>query len=365
MKPIGLTMGDPAGVGPETIIKSHLDPDLDLPFVVYGDPNVLTATNAALGADVVIEIIDQPKQWAPGALMVIAVTTLDPPRSGYATATGGQASADYIERASSDALDGHLAAVVTAPINKEALRAAGVPFPGHTEMLQHLTSTPAVAMMLATPHLRVVLATIHLSLRDAIDQIDQQRVEDTIVWADQGARLLGVTLPRIAVAGLNPHAGENGLFGSEDDQIIRPAVDAAKQQGLDVSGPHPPDTVFMRARDGEFDIVRGPVSRPRTHPGQIPRHPRWREHHRRPPVSSSQRRSRNRIRHRRNWRRRPRQPRYLSQARTKSSYQCLSSSSCSPRMTKPFLTPSIATARSPALTSSTSGSKTSGFPSTR
>lgn len=255
MKPVGITMGDPAGIGPEIVVKAHLENPTKSSFIVYGDPDVLSASARQLGATVEVSPIERPTEARVGRLNVVPVTSSALPEIGRVSAEAGRASADYVEHATRDALAGELAAVVTAPINKEALKAAGVPFPGHTEMLQHLTSAPAVAMMLATPHLRVVLATIHVSLRDAIELLDQRRIEEAIGWADRGAKILGVTRPRIAVAGLNPHAGENGLFGTEESRIIAPAVQAARRRGLDVSGPHPPDTVFMQARAGSFDIV--------------------------------------------------------------------------------------------------------------
>ncbi|MDE2456042.1 MAG: 4-hydroxythreonine-4-phosphate dehydrogenase PdxA, partial [Burkholderiales bacterium] len=155
---------------------------------------------------------------------------------------------------------GEAAALVTAPIHKEALAAAGVPYPGHTEMLQALAAAagaapPPVRMMLANPELRVVLATIHVSLRAAIEALDFDLVLESIRIAHRAAAAWGQTAPRIAVAGLNPHAGEGGLFGSEEQRFIGPAVQAARAEGIAASGPWAPDTVFMRARRGEFDLV--------------------------------------------------------------------------------------------------------------
>ena len=168
----------------------------------------------------------------------------------------GAAAARCIEHAVQLVLAGAGSAIVTAPIHKEALAAAGVPFPGHTEMLQSLAARggplPPVRMMLANDELRVVLVTIHQSLRSAIDAVTFDAVLSTIRIAH---RAIGLVQPRIAVAGLNPHAGEGGLFGSEEQQIIGPAVQAARAEGIDVSGPFAPDTVFMRARRGEFDVV--------------------------------------------------------------------------------------------------------------
>jgi len=155
---------------------------------------------------------------------------------------------------------GEAAAIVTAPIHKEALAAAGVPFPGHTEMLQDLArpaggALPPVRMMLANDELRVVLVTIHMALRRAIEAVTFDAVRETLRIAHRAARAWTGALPRIAVAGLNPHAGEGGLFGDEELRIIGPAVRAAQAEGIDARGPFAPDTVFMRARRGEFDLV--------------------------------------------------------------------------------------------------------------
>ena len=184
---------------------------------------------------------------------------------GRIDARAGLAAARFVEHAAGLALRGEVCAVVTAPIHKEALAAAGVPFPGHTEMLQAMAapvgrSPPAVRMMLANEELRVVLVTIHQSLRDAIDAVTFDAVLETLRIAHRASAGWGVGSPRVAVAGLNPHAGEGGLFGDEELRIVAPAIAAARAEGIDASGPYAPDTVFMRARHtqahpGEFDIV--------------------------------------------------------------------------------------------------------------
>jgi 4-hydroxythreonine-4-phosphate dehydrogenase len=184
---------------------------------------------------------------------------------GRIDARAGLAAARSIEQAAALALRGEVSAIVTAPIHKEALAAAGVPFPGHTEMLQALAAPagqmpPAVRMMLANDELRVVLVTIHQSLRSAIDAVTFDAVLETLRIAHTALEFWGVTSPRMAVAGLNPHAGEGGLFGDEELRIIAPAIAAARAEGINASGPYAPDTVFMRARHtqahpGEFDVV--------------------------------------------------------------------------------------------------------------
>jgi 4-hydroxythreonine-4-phosphate dehydrogenase len=183
---------------------------------------------------------------------------------GQVDARAGAAAAQCITQAAAMAMHGEIAGIVTAPIHKEALSAAGVKFPGHTEMLQSLASVdghvPPVRMMLANDELRTVLVTIHMSLRRAIEAVSFDAVLDTIRISHDAARRWGMASPRIAVSGLNPHAGEGGLFGSEETDIIAPAIAAARAEGIAASGPYAPDTVFMRARNapghpGEFDIV--------------------------------------------------------------------------------------------------------------
>jgi len=167
----------------------------------------------------------------------------------------GRASFDYVMAAIRLARSGEIAGIVTAPLAKEAMKAAGLSYPGHTEILAEFSGTQDFAMMLANDELKVILVTIHVSLRQAIDMVTQSRVLNTIRLAAQACHAYGIAHPRIAVAGLNPHAGEAGMFGREDLDEIAPAIAKARAEGLDASGPWPGDTVFMRARRGEFDIV--------------------------------------------------------------------------------------------------------------
>jgi len=218
---------------------------------VVGDAATLARACACIGS-------------APLAIPVIQATSLPAPVPwGQVSAEAGRAAADCITWATREVLAGRAAGVVTAPIHKEALAAAGVSYPGHTEMLQALAAEHLglpmaqlpVRMMLANPELKTVLVSIHVSLRQAIDAVTQDNVLQTVrITAAHWARL-GLAPPRIAVAGLNPHAGEGGLFGREEIEVIAPAVAQARAEGLDVSGPHAPDTVFMRAREGAFDVV--------------------------------------------------------------------------------------------------------------
>jgi 4-hydroxythreonine-4-phosphate dehydrogenase len=191
-----------------------------------------------------------------GVVHVVACSVLgDDVALGRVDARAGRAAYDYVVAAIAAALAGKVAAIATAPINKESLKLAGVPYPGHTEMLADHTGTDDYAMMLFNNELRVIMVTVHVSLSQAIAQLSMERELRIIRLADEAARRLGVASPRVAVAGLNPHAGENGLFGLEDLEIIAPAVVRARDEGIDCSGPWPGDTVFMQARQGRFDIV--------------------------------------------------------------------------------------------------------------
>jgi 4-hydroxythreonine-4-phosphate dehydrogenase len=261
MKPLLVTMGDAAGVGPETIVRAF---DLGaLPdAVVVGDADVMRRAGSAMTA-----LIDQPGDFAavpPGCLPVIAPPGIEPGIAslplGRVEARNGAAAARCIEHAVALMRSGAGSAIVTAPVHKRSLAAAGIAHPGHTEMLQALAAAPGeapapVRMMLANPELKVVLVTIHVSLRRAIEEVTFDAVLQTLRIADRSARSWLPGEPRIAVAGLNPHAGEDGLFGDEELTTIAPAVRAAVADGIAASGPFAPDTVFMRARRGEFDLV--------------------------------------------------------------------------------------------------------------
>ena len=265
LMPMVLTMGDAAGIGPEIIVSAFEQGELH-DSVVIGDPAVMRRAGAVMTA--VVTTPADLAQVPPGCLPVLVPPGLDDGLQtslsklplGQIDGRNGAAAARCIEHAVHLVQAGQARAIVTAPIHKEALAAAGVPYPGHTEMLQALSvpagaPLPPVRMMLASKELRVVLVTIHTSLRKAIDGVTFDAVLQTLRIAHQAAAAWGMSRPRIAVAGLNPHAGEGGLFGDEEIHIIGPAVRAALAEGLQVSGPYAPDTVFMRARKGEFDLV--------------------------------------------------------------------------------------------------------------
>ncbi|MFI7342833.1 4-hydroxythreonine-4-phosphate dehydrogenase PdxA [Streptomyces sp. NPDC050085] len=247
MKPLALTLGDPAGIGPEIVVRACADPARTVPVVVIGDRGVLARAAEATGTPFVVR---------PGDVDLIEESDLQPPPPwGELSARAGAASYAYVRRGIELALAGEVGALVTAPISKEALCLAGIPHPGHTEILAELSGTTDYAMMMANDQLRVVLVTVHQSLRTAIDSLTTERVLRVVRLAQRTLRAPGRAAPRIAVAGLNPHAGENGLFGREDLDVIAPAVRAARAEGIDASGPWPADTVFLRARTGEFDVV--------------------------------------------------------------------------------------------------------------
>lgn len=267
-RPIVLTMGDPAGVGPEIIAKALMQrPEWGQRVLVAGDVPSLKRAQALLGAGPEWVEVSDLNAWLHvpvGAPVVIQACALhEPVPWGGISASAGRAAADCIAWGATAVLAGRARALVTAPIHKEALHAAGVPYPGHTEMLQALSAAYAgvssdrmpVRMMLSAPGLRTVLVSIHVALREAIAAVTFDQVLETLrITADYFARH-GLPQARIAVAGLNPHAGEGGLFGREELEVIAPAIAAGRDLGWNVSGPYAPDTVFMRARQGAFDAV--------------------------------------------------------------------------------------------------------------
>ena len=257
---VAVTMGDPAGVGPEIIVKTFAEPDFTERnrAVVIGDVAILERAVELLDLSLRVNPVTAPEDglYEPGVMDVIPASDLpeDLP-FGKLDAGAGVAAFEYVRRSIELALDRSVAAVATAPLNKEAMHLGGHKYPGHTEILAELTGTEDYAMMLVAEDLRVIHVSTHVALREAIERATPERELAVIQLAYDALKKLGVEEPRIAVAGLNPHAGENGLFGTEDAERIRPAVERAIEEGLDVSGPHPPDTVFSQAKQGRFDIV--------------------------------------------------------------------------------------------------------------
>ena len=256
--PIAITMGDACGIGPEIIAKLYADADPLPPTLVLGDRALMERAVQLLALPLTVAAINSPEdfQSTPDTINVISLSRLpeDLP-FGQLDSRAGKAAFDYIRAGIDLALQKRIRAIVTAPINKEALRLADFHYPGHTEILADFSGTKDFAMMLMNNDLRVILVTIHVSLREAIEQLTIESELRTIRLAHRAMIQLGISRPRIAVAGLNPHAGEHGLFGSEDEAIIKPAVQQAQAEGIEASGPWPGDTVFMHARQGRFDIV--------------------------------------------------------------------------------------------------------------
>jgi 4-hydroxythreonine-4-phosphate dehydrogenase len=257
---VAVTMGDPAGIGPEIIVRAFADPYFheENHALVVGDAGIMERAARLLELPLRANAIADPEEAAfePGTVDVLAETDLpeDLP-FGELDARAGDAAFRYVERATGLASAGRVDAVATAPLNKEAMHLAGHRYPGHTEILAELTGTKDYAMMLVTDELKVIHISTHVALREAIERVQPERELAVIRLAHESLRKLGVENPKVAVAGLNPHAGENGLFGTEDAERIAPAIAAAVEEGMDATGPHPPDTVMMRARMGAFDIV--------------------------------------------------------------------------------------------------------------
>ncbi len=254
--PLAITMGDASGIGPEIVAKTLAGGGERA--VVFGSYVVMSDIVCQLGLDVVVRRIAGPEtaRFQPGVIEVIEATQItEPPPIGKVSAVSGQASFDAIVAAIAAAKAGKVSGIVTAPINKAAMGSAGIRYPGHTEILADYGGAKRVAMMLANDEIRTVLVTVHTSLRQAIEKADFEAQMTAIRLAHIGGIALGLNPPRIAVAGLNPHAGESGLFGDEEIRIIGPAIEKARAEGIVVSGPYPGDTVFMQARQGRFDVV--------------------------------------------------------------------------------------------------------------
>ncbi len=250
-------MGDPAGIGPEICAKLFAASKRLPPCVVVGDAGALFRAAAPLG--VAVLAIDGPEA-ASGAAEVIELIQAGPALPddlpfGRIDARCGRAAYEAVSLAAGLALDGRVRAMVTAPLHKEALHAANIAHPGHTEILAELVGGADVRMMLFNDEIRVVLATIHVPLSAVPGLLSLPGELRSIRLAADAARRLGVAAPRVAVAGLNPHAGEGGLFGREEIAVIEPAIERARAEGIDASGPWPGDTVFMQARAGRFDVV--------------------------------------------------------------------------------------------------------------
>ncbi len=266
-KPLVITMGDPTGIGPEIIIQAATQggfDDLSRPFVIAGDLAILQRAAAVCGTPLRLQqgslspLATGSLLLAERALPVRALSELNPEQQHYGKpdAASGQAMADYISWACDACITGEAAGMVTAPINKLALKIAGADFPGHTEMLARRCQADDVVMMLAGERLRVCLVTAHCALSEVPQKLSVEKILTTLrISAESLRRHFGLARPRLAVLALNPHAGEGGMFGSEETAFILPAIEAARAAGLDASGPHSADTLFHFAVQGQYDAV--------------------------------------------------------------------------------------------------------------
>ena len=261
-KPIlGITMGDPASIGPEITVKALSDPAIyeKCSPIIIGDAAVMEAAVGIVGKNVKINAVSDVKEakFEFGTIDVydMKLVDMDKLECGVVSAMAGNAAFQYVKKVIELAMNHEVDATVTNALNKEAMNLAGHHYSGHTEIYAEYTGTKKYTMMLAHENLRVVHVSTHVSLREACDRVKKDRVLEVIRIADQACKELGIKEPKIGVAGLNPHSGENGMFGREEIEEITPAIEAAKGEGISVDGPVPPDTVFSKARGGWYDIV--------------------------------------------------------------------------------------------------------------
>jgi 4-hydroxythreonine-4-phosphate dehydrogenase len=256
---IAITMGEPGGVGPEVIVRALHCSGIwkSCSPVVVGNAGVMREAVRLSGIPMKVKTVTDISGLRPqaGIIYVLEVRSRLSAKKGVPSVSAGRAVVKYVKRAVGLALNNEVNAVVTAPISKESLKMAGHKWPGHTELLAELTDAKNYAMMFSSKKLKVILCTIHMPLKDVPGKISEGLVLKTLRLAGTGAGMLGIKKPRIAVAGLNPHAGESGIMGKEEVRSIIPAVRKAQNEGMNVSGPYPPDVVFHRAYKGEFDIV--------------------------------------------------------------------------------------------------------------
>ena len=258
---IAITMGDPAGIGPEVIMKAlaHADAQANCNALVIGDANRLRKAGKLVGVPLEVDALDDAKDanFSSKAVQCVDLKLVpDDLPFGKTSPVAGEAAYRYIGKAVQVVQSGLAQGICTAPLSKEALHAAGHKFPGHTELLAHLTGTPEVSMMLVSPKLRVIHVTTHIGLIDAIAKIEPGLVERVITRGHEVLVRAGIANPKIGVCAINPHAGENGLFGrGEEAEKITPAVEACQRKGWDVRGPLPADTLFFLAGRGDYDMV--------------------------------------------------------------------------------------------------------------
>lgn len=258
---IGITMGDPAGIGPEVVLKAVAEEEVCAVCqpIIIGDAQLLAHNARTLDLQCGYEIVRRDEEFPPAsaAPIIFHLNNIEGHvQPGIESGTAGKAAGEYIEAAVELCAAGQIEAIATAPINKRALFLGGYSFPGHTEFLAHLTGTDDYAMGFVASNLRVVLISTHVPLSEAIQLVRRERFEKTIRLADHELRRWGIERPRMAVAALNPHGAEGGLFGIEEASEIMPAIEACRMaDNINVSGPYSADTVFLRASRGEFDVV--------------------------------------------------------------------------------------------------------------
>jgi len=257
---IALTMGDPAGIGPEIIVKAFQDEILmiDTRILVIGDAKTLKKTAEQIAPEILIHSIESPDDGWYQACTIDVIDLNNVPETlplGKPSAEGGKASYEAIQKAVALVLKDEVAAIVTCPINKKSLHLAGHSFPGHTELLGHLTNSKEPTLMMEGNSLRVVLVTTHLPLDQVKSQISEEKVLQTIRLTHDWLQKHVTEIPRIAVVGLNPHSGDGGIFGQEETEFILPALKTAQKEGIQASGPHPADALFARAASEKYDAV--------------------------------------------------------------------------------------------------------------
>jgi len=261
MKKLAITMGDPGGVGPEIIVRALNSSEVRnyCAPIVIGDASIIEEALNLLKLNLQLRLIKSPEESKPTSrdrfIELIDMGMIKKFRKNKPTAEGGKACVSYIKKAVEVAVKKQVDGIVTAPISKEALKIAGFKWPGHTEMLADLTNTRDYAMMLMGGHLRVILVTVHTALKNVPALITRKRILKTIRLAKKACDMLKIKKPRIAVAALNPHAGEAGIFGDEEKKKIIPAIREAVKERIPVSGPYPPDTIFYKAYKGEVDVI--------------------------------------------------------------------------------------------------------------
>jgi 4-hydroxythreonine-4-phosphate dehydrogenase len=258
---VAITLGDPAGTGPELILKALAQPEVRAlgRMIIVGDAATLERAQAFVSTKFRFHAVTDVAQarFTGGALDVLDLRNVDigTLQTGKAQPMAGHAAYEYVKTAAELALAGKVGAIVTSAINKAALNAAGHHFDGHTGLLAEVCKAPGATMMLVADKLRVSHVSTHVSLRQAIDRVRPERIMKVLQLTHEAVKRLGIAKPKLAVAGLNPHAGEGGLFGDDEEKYIMPAITQARAAGLEVSGPHPGDTIFFRTAQGEFDAA--------------------------------------------------------------------------------------------------------------